>query len=803
MRVREYSLRLDVDFAAETFAGSVDIAVDDPGRPFVLDAAELAIDSATVDGAEVPVAADAARQRLEVDLGDRASATVRIRYRGRARRNVLTGPYVASFGTTKVITTMMEPTGCRFLLPCVDRPNQKAVFRLEVTTDDGLTVISNGAVASSEAVGGRRRWTFEPTPRMSTYLVYLGIGPFDTASRTEDGVTVIVATAPGRAAEAARPLALAGGIVRGYGEYYGLPYPLPKLHLVAVPDLWAGGMENWGAIAVPEIGLLWDDATSPAIVRWAVETLAHEIAHQWFGNLVTMDTFDDLWLNESVTTFVAARMTERLRLRHDPWAEFVIRTAPGYGIDSLHATHPVQMHLRDPSEISQSTDEITYYKGANIVRMIEAYLGEARFREGLRTYLARFQFGNARGDDLWQTLEAATHEPVQRVMRAWIDRPGLPVVRVRPSDGGLTLTQERFTLGGPVESEPWPIPLRSIDGDEERSVLFDGRTTHVPIRHPGRVRLNPGRTAFVRLEYAPELKDRAIAELAQWPSIDRWAFLNDALALLYAGDVTLEEYLAAIDAVRGVDDYPSVQEATGGLGRLRALLPGEPRVDAVARRFFREQADRLGLAARPGEPDVAAINREAVVGGRVRSDPAFARELAARFDAIDRADAAIRPAIAVAFAKGADAAGLDRLFARIRDAPVQDAREQAAYALEGLPTPELFASALDRCFRPEIRATITLYMVQSMAVAPAARAAVWSWMLGNLREFERRAEGSWLLYQLTLRTLPWVGLDRRPEVEAYFERERFPEGAMGIARGLEILRAAERLRARVLGERPG
>ncbi len=798
VQVAQYELDLYVDHAQETFKGTVSAELTDAPDRVEFDALDLDVHAVTVNGAPVPFQVDLERQKLAVSLPWAGSVRVTVAYSGKAQRDLLTGLYVSSFGGSTLLTTMMEPASCRRLLPCFDQPDQKAVFRLRLTTDADLTVVFNSDVQSSSREGSKRTWVFEPTPRMATYLLYLGIGRFEAKEANHGKLRVIAATAPGKTSLAGRPLAMAGPLLDAYAEYYGIPYPLPKLHLVAVPDLWAGGMENWGAIVIPELGLLWDDSTSPAVVRWAVETLSHEIAHQWFGNLVTMQTWDDLWLNESFATFVAYTMEERLRLRDDPWAEFLIRTSPGYFTDSYSSTHPVQMRIQDPSEISQSTDDITYYKGANVVRMLETYLGESTFRSGVAAYLKRFAYRNARSDDLWAALEEASHEPVQRVMRDWVDRPGIPMVRVHRDGSRLTLTQQRFTFrGGAAPELPWPIPMRVRDDGETRRLLFDRESLELTVRTPESYQLNPGRTAFLRIWYEPAERARRIARLAALDPFDRWAFLNDAFAFVLSGDYPLADYLAAVDQARRATDYPSVEDVAGSLRFLLRVLREHRPVEEAAAGFLRAQFERLGPARRTGETDTDAVLRQDIASGLVRADPSFAQSLAGSFDSIDSLDAAIRPAAVLAFARAGGPSALDRLYERVRSAPRQDDAERAAFAMEMLPTEELLRRAVARCMEPGIRTSLIQSIVGSVISSREGRGPAWQWLQANLREFERRAQGSWMLSNLFEHAIPLIGVERGDEVRRFFAEERFPEGSNGIKKGLELLDVAEALRTRV------
>ena len=512
-----------------------------------------------------------------------------------------------------------------------------------------------------------------------------------------------------------------------------------------------------------------------------------------------MDSFNDLWLNESFTTFVAARMEERLKLRTDAWAEFRIRTASGYFIDSLRSTHPVQLNLKDPTEISQSTDEITYFKGANIVRMIERFLGEETFRAGLRVYFDRFQYANARSEDLWQALEEASRQPVRRWMRAWVDRPGLPVVRVHQTPTGLRLEQSRFSFAPEqLPDPPWPIPLRLMDGTDERTQVFEGATLELPFTDPGRVRLNPERSAFIRIWYDVPSRRARLPQLATWPAADRWAYVNDAAAFVLSGDSTVAEFLEVVDAVTDVTDYPTIQEVLAALRTGYRYLPEHAAIVPAALRFCRAQWRRLGEQPRPGEPDTDPILRQSLATDLVRLDPAFAAAFAARFPRLESEPSALRPAILLAYARAGPTDAYARLFEFLHAAPSKAAAEDAAGALGGVPSAALAEAVLARALEPGIANINVQHIVAGLAAQPFARPAVWAWMQAHLREYERRGEGSWMLSVLLQGTIPAVGLVDPAAVRAYFTRESFPEGSNGIRNGLEMLEVLIRLRAREL-----
>ncbi|MGA8274796.1 MAG: M1 family metallopeptidase, partial [Thermoplasmata archaeon] len=688
MKAHQYELDLDVDYPGGLFRGAVTLLASGLRGAIELDCEDLEVVEASLDGVPIEFSIDSTRHKLVLRAGDEGGGRLFLRYSGAASHKSLTGLYVSSSGERPVLTTMMEPISCRRVLPCLDTPDQKAVFTVRVTTDAGPVVISNAELERIEPVGGRKRWVFAPSPPMATYLLYFGVGPFETEERLSDGVRIIAATLPGKVARTRTLLDLAGPLVRAYGEYYGQPYPLTKLHLVAVPDLWAGAMENWGAIAFPELGLLVDDTTSPAVRRWAMETLAHEIAHQWFGNLVTMETFNDLWLNESFATFVAAKMEVRLGMRHDAWSEFLIRIRPAYFGDSLESTHPIRLDIADPKAIAESTDEITYFKGASVVRMVDSYLGEEVFRRGVAAYLERFRYGNARGEDLWASLAAVSGEPVTEVLPAWIGRAGFPVLRVHAGPHNLHLEQTRFLFSDSRRREaPWPIPLTLVVGTQTQRLLFRTETLDLPFDRTDSVLVNPGRSAFLRVWYDAKLRAQILRSLPAMGSADRWALINDAWAFLISGDSSLSEYLELVHLGGQFTDYPSVLELAYSLEWLRPYIGEAPgfRMEAIA--FYRAQLARLSHEARPGEPDTDAVIREQVMLNLARLDLEFAESLASRFGEIDRLAAAMRPAVAYSYARIAGAEGFTALHARARSTADDDGAQTAAEALGGLPTP--------------------------------------------------------------------------------------------------------------------
>lgn len=792
-----YDLALDIDFVASSFRGELTISGWTPELPFELDAVELEIGTVEQVGIAVPFRHNTSRGKLIVDGPLRPAVPIRIGYTGRAATDIQVGLFISRLGSEKALTTQMEPLGCRRLIPCFDRPDRKAELQLTVTTAPEQHVIANSAGRSDLLPDGRRRWTFDPTPPMSTYLVYLGVGPFEEARDVSETPEIIVAGPPGTRERAARTLGVARRAVRALSEYYDLPYPLSKLHFVALSDFWVG-MENWGAISGAEDHYLLDETASPGALRFADQTIVHEAAHQWFGDLVTLQTWEDLWLNEAFATFVWPRIVERARIRQDPWGEFVLFTARGDPTDSLEATHPVKPDTVDAAEIMASADNITYFKGSRLIRMVEAFVGEEGFRRGISAYLKRHQFGNARSVDLWRALDEYSGHDLVAVMRPWVERPGFPCISVAQDGPDVVLTQRRFTyLPRTAAEPPWPIPLPIEHAGVRSKVLFDTERHILPGCDARRLRLDPGRAGFFRILLAPELRAAVIAELPTMAPLDRWGFLHDARAFLLSGDYQLADLLAMLRAIAPVDDGVTVEEVGQTLQILGPALADVPEFVEAARVFLTAQSERLGEVPTAGERQERAAMREFVAWRRVFVDDAYARALAPRFDDVDSAPVAVRRAIQVAFARSGPPDLVDRFMARA-NSPDSEAAAQICFAAEALPDDATMRAVLDRSLASVKLGDLFSPLLIFAGRNPSTRAAFWSWMSANLHELERRAQGSYLLaYSLEI-ILPCCGVGQEREVREFFARESFPEGAVGIRAGLETLEAVSRLRERLV-----
>ena len=399
--------------------------------------------------------------------------------------------------------------------------------------DSELDAISNMPILKEELSGQRKTVKFQETPIMSTYLLYLGVGKFDTRSVKRKNTEIILAAPKGEMSKSDFPLEIAASVLDRFEEYFGIDYVLPKVHLISVPEFAAGAMENWGAITFREIYLSIDDSTSSFSYKATGEVIAHELAHQWFGNLVTMEWWNDLWLNESFATFMAYKILTEIHPEWDTLGDMVrLRTEGALKSDALKNSHPIDADVKSPDDIAQIFDEISYGKGASILRMIEGYVGENNFRDGIRKYLQENKYGNAKGSDLWSSIEKVSGMPVSKVMEAWIKIKGYPAVTVSDTGGKYELSQEQFLIAGGRTDQIWPIPLTYYENGSKRSVLFEKR--QMSIDHSGYLKLNANYSGFYRTIYDQKSFETVSGNIENLTNLDLWGLASDSYNLLLA-----------------------------------------------------------------------------------------------------------------------------------------------------------------------------------------------------------------------------------------------------------------------------
>ena len=634
---RHYAINLKPDVVKLTTAGEVTVEVEvlAATNRLVLNAHELEITAAAIDGAAATATADAKEQTVTV-AAPRALApgkhTLKLAFRGKIARTaegLFAENYKSPTGEKQMLATQMEPTDARRMFPCWDEPVFRATFQLTVTAPKGHTAVSNTPITAEKTLAdGSREVSFGATPSMASYLVVLCMGEFDVLRDEVDGVALAIYTTEGKRERARYAMAATKQIVHYYNEYFGVKYPLPKLDQIAVPGGFSGAMENWGGITYEETTLLYDPATSSQRTKEGIfAVVAHEIAHQWFGNLVTTAWWDNLWLNEGFASWMGTKATDHFNPGWQVWLRANGEKERAMGRDARPTSHPIQQPVRSESGAADAFDSITYLKGQSFLRMLETYLGPDVFRAGIRDYMAQHAYGSTTTANLWAALEKSSGKAVGAFAAAWTEQPGFPVVHVstREIDGRteVTLEQERFTINDPVPKPlNWQVPVTlAAVGDPKtaQTVLLEGKSDQVLLNVPAGtpVKANLGNTGYYRVAYAPSLAQALAAKLPALPEDDRVNLLSDAWALVEAGRGDVGTYLdlaARLD--RSETSLTVWQAVIGSLGTIQGLERGQPGEKAFATwraLKLRDQFARLGWDEIPGEPSNDGLLRSQVL----------------------------------------------------------------------------------------------------------------------------------------------------------------------------------------------
>ena len=822
-----YDIRLEPDLEAATFSGeeTIAITVKEPVTEILLNAAELAIQSVGVRTAEGTVvqgsaALDEATERARllfpspIPPGEHRlilafTGTLNDRLHGFYRST-----YKDATGASHTIAaTQFEATDARRGFPCWDEPALKAVFGVTLVIPDALVAVSNTQVIGETPAGpGKKAVAFADSIRMSTYLVAFVVGELEASDPVMVGATPLrVWCVPGKRHLTRFALDIGAFALDFFERYYGLPYPGDKLDMLAIPDFAAGAMENLGAITYRETALLLDETTASHAERERVaDVVAHEIAHMWFGDLVTMLWWNGIWLNEAFATFMELMAVDAWKPEWKRWTTFGVSRAAAMAVDGLHNTRPIEFEVRAPRDCEAMFDLLTYEKGASVLRMLEQHLSADVFRDGVRLYLERHRFGNAETTDLWKALGDAARLPIPAVMDGWIFRPGYPLVVVGAEGSGITLSQRRFTYleEGTGAEERWQIPVRLRAavkrGFVDKPVLLgdEALTVSLPAA-PEWVVVNAGGHGFYRVQYAAPLLKKMTGALRKIAPIERFNLVSDCFALAQAGAMSAPDYLDLTARFSDETDRNVWAALIGSWGYVNRVIGDEDRAHLEALVCQRVQApvERLGWEPQPGEDELARQLRGDLLRtlGTLGNDTAVqerARALYARYREDETAvDPDVLPALIAIVAAAGGESEYDEFLQRFKVARTPQEEQRYLYALAGFRQPDLLRRTLEKTTNGEVRSQDAPFLMRALLVGVYSRALAWEYLKTHWETMARQYPGS-AYRRMYEGVTALVSAQWELDVRDFFSTRKIVLGGKTLEQYLEQLRIAVRFQER-------
>ncbi len=812
-----YDISLEPDLGAATFTGHVgiDVQVNEATQTVAVNGVELVVNGVEVvnPASRERVAATAQLEpdherivfvleheigpggwRLEVDF----SGTLNDQLRGFYR-----SVYQDDAGTDHVLaTTQFEATEARRAFPCWDEPDLKATFAVSLAVADDLMAVSCGPVIAEEPIGDGRRWVrFGTTMKLSTYLVAFVVGPLEaTAPLDVDGTPLRVIHVPGKGHLAGFAEEFGAFALRFFADYYGIPYPGEKLDLLAIPDFAAGAMENLGAVTFRESLLLIDPAaaTQDELTRVA-DVIAHELAHMWFGDLVTMRWWNGLWLKEAFATFMEMVCVDAFRPEWRRWAAFAAERDHSMDTDGLRSTRPIEFPVASPEDADAMFDVITYSKGAAVLRMLQQFLGEEVFRRGISQYLTTHAYGNAETHHLWEALEEASDQPVRAIMDSWIFQGGHPQIEVAATDDGYVLRQERFQFIG-ESTDRWQVPVLYRTDEAEARVVVDDDVA-IP---PGEgLFVNSGGNGYFRTRYVGALHTDIGRRLPKLGAEERHLVVADAWANTLAAETSAASFLDLIATLRGERDVEVLGAMVGGLRELNRVISsdGRPALQQFVRSLVGPAAADVGWAVQPGESDVERRFRGAVLTtlGVLGADEGTIGEarghLAGVLDGTANLDGEVAAAAIDIVAANGDASDHERFASAMQGAASPQDRERYLNALAAIPDVSSAHTTLQMVLDGRIRSQNSMRTVSRLIANRIAGVQMWSeveesWdeLLAIMPPFSARN----MIGSVHLRSEPDVADD----IRRWLADHPLPGGEQLVAQQLERLAVRVMLRER-------
>ena len=810
-----YKLTFEPNLTKFTFTGNETITANckKATNIITMDCAEIKIASCVVKSKKTIITSlikiNENKEELQIKLSKKIKGkiSIDIEFQGILNDRLLgfyRSQYVQNGKTKYLATTQFEAADARRAFPCWDEPEAKATFDISIIADNKFTAISNMPVKSKKKIGNKTLYSFSKTPVVSTYLIYLGVGEFEYLTGRIGKIQIRVVTTKGNKSKGKFSLELGKKLLTSYEKYFGIKYPLPKLDLIAVPDFAAGAMENWGAITFRETILLYDPKTSSTRTKqFIAEVISHEIAHQWFGNLVTMKWWNDLWLNESFATFMATKFVDKFYPEWDLWNQFVEDAMNvAMGLDSLKTTHPIDVTVNSPAEIREIFDAISYDKGGCVLRMLEHYVGEPNFQKGLKKYLSDFKYHNAKGQDLWDAIGKASKMPVSSMVNTWLKQPGFPLVEINQDGNTLKLKQKRYLLESDKKFSKglWSIPLSLGLESEISTKLFTKKSTSVklPKNTLGFV-ANYGRKGFYRVKYDEGilLDLKMLVDEKKIPAIDRWAIQNDLFSLCVSGDEQVRNYLDFSDAYFEEDSYLASVNVAHNLASLYFRSFDEPfseEIRGYAVNYFRKILSNLGWEPQKSDKHTDALLRGFTISvlGKM-NDEDVTDEALRRYKKFLKSPSSISPDLIEPICSIAAWNGTSKTHSELtklyKTAKTMEEKLRFLGALCGFKDKKLLLKSLDFSQTSQVRSQNMQLPIMKVAANPYGEKVLWSWLKKNWKNINKKVGHGNPLFNRIVASIASVADDSmEKEIKAFFKKNPTPGTERTQSQTLERIR---------------
>ena len=814
-----YKISVKPDFKKFTFEGSEAIQITFKKRT-----SEITLHSAELEIAGAVLIQGKTEQKPKI-LFNKKSETVTFKFakqieKGKAELQIsftgilndkMRGFYRSRYevnGKEKwIATTQFEAVDARRAFPCFDEPVFKAKFEVSLVVPKDMTAISNTLPEKTTFDNGLKTVKFLPTPPMSTYLLAFIVGEFEyIETKTKEGVLVRVFTTSGKKKQAQFALDVAAKTLSFYSKYFGIAYPLPVLDMIAIPDFAAGAMENWGAVTYRESALLVDEKLSSlANKQWVALVVAHELAHQWFGNLVTMEWWTHLWLNEGFASFMEYLAVDSIFPSWEIWVQFTaLENGSALRLDGLKNTHPIEVVVSDPSEINEIFDSVSYSKGASVIRMLSEYLGADTFRKGLSYYLKKYQYGNAKTIDLWASLEVVSKKPVRKIMDKWTGRPGYPVLTISENKNKITVTQKRFFSSRIVAAKTnddtlWNVPLSIIQEkiNSKEKYLLSGKTLSID-KKGHFIKINSGECSFVRVNYSSDLLQQleALIQKKKLSAVDRLGIVRDACAISEAGEISTSKALELISSFKDESDYAVWIEIASYLRQVAQLISGEdflPKYEKYCREIFEGSVQRVGWDRKKGEKHTDSLLRSLVLmsfgsyGDKKTIEKAIS--LFKKIEKGEKVDPELRSVVFNLTAERGDEKLFNKFIALYKKENLQQEKDRIGRSLGAFKDKKILTKTLEFSLSQDVRSQSVVPMIAAVWGNPYGRKLTWQFVKKNWKTLHKRFSGGHLLARLLESMDTFVLEDDAKDIEQFFKKNPLLEASRTIAQSLEQIRS--------------